>query len=269
MQLANKVIVVTGAGSGIGRELSLQLLKRGAQVAGVDRNPEAMQETRELAGVGTDRMAEYVLNVADRAGCNDLPDKVIAHFGHVDGIINNAGIIQPFKPVADLTDAEIERVLNVNFFGTLYLTRAFLPYLLERPAAHITNISSMGGFLPVPGQTIYGSAKAAVKLFTEGLHSELADTNVRVTVVFPGAIATNISTNSGLIQKKPPKDSPIKPLSAENAAAQILEAIEKDRFRATVGSDARMLDLLYRFRPEYAARFIRKKMKSLLAPDVP
>ena len=98
----------------------------------------------------------------------------------------------------DLDYAAIDRVFDVNWRGTLYMTKTFLPLLLARPEAHIVNVSSMGGFLPVPGQTIYGASKAAVKLLTEGLHSELAGTNVRVTVVFPGAVATNITANSGV-----------------------------------------------------------------------
>ena len=128
----------------------------------------------------------------------------------MDGLVHCAGIIQPFVRLKDLDDAAIERVFNVNWWGTLDLTRAFLPVLLERPEGHIVNTSSMGGFLPVPGQTIYGASKAAVKLLTEGLHAECQGTNVHVTVVFPGAVATNITTNSGV-------DIPISP---EDAAAQ-------------------------------------------------
>ena len=123
--------------------------------------------------------------MSDKAAAEALPQQVIDRFGAVDGIINNAGIIQPMVPVADLDYGVIQKVLNVNFYGVLYLTKAFLPHLKARPEAHIVNTSSMGGFLPVPGQTIYGASKAAVKLFTEGLWSELADTNVKVTVVFP------------------------------------------------------------------------------------
>ena len=98
----------------------------------------------------------------------------------------------------DLDYAAIDRVFAVNWSGTLYLTKTFLPILLARPEGHIVNVSSMGGFLPVPGQTVYGASKAAVKLFTEGLNSECPGTNVHVTVVFPGAVATNITTNSGV-----------------------------------------------------------------------
>jgi short-subunit dehydrogenase len=100
--------------------------------------------------------------------------------------------------IKDLDYAAIERVFAVNWWGTLYVTKTFLPLLLARSEGHIVNVSSMGGLLPVPGQTIYGALKAAVKLFTEGLHSECAGTNVHVTVVFPGAVATNITANSGV-----------------------------------------------------------------------
>lgn len=153
--------------------------------------------------------------------------------------------------------------MNVNFFGTLHLTKAFLPLFLQRPEAHITNISSMGGFLPVPGQTLYGAAKAAVKLLTEGLYAELVDTNVKVTVVFPGAIATNITENSGLGKPKASGNSKLKPLPADKAAEIILEGIEKNRFRVMVGKDARFLDLFYRFNPKSATHFIQRKMKEL------
>lgn len=133
-------------------------------------------------------------------------NKVVAEHGHVDGIINNAGIIQPFVDLNDLGMDRIERVLNINFYGTLYMVKAFLPFLLERPEAHIVNVSSMGGFLPVPGQSIYGASKAAVKLMTEALHSELKGTNVSVSVVIPGGIATDIKKNSDIQYKTETND---------------------------------------------------------------
>ncbi len=198
MRAAGKVIVVTGAGSGMGRELVLELVRRGAKVAGVDINEATLAETVTLAGSGADRVATFALSVTDKAAVEALPAAVEERFGAVDGIINCAGIIQPFVRLKDLDYAAIDRVLGVNWFGTLYMTKAFLPVLLKRPEAHIVNVSSMGGFLPVPGQTIYGASKAAVKLLTEGLHGECAGTPVRVTVVFPGGMATNITTNSGV-----------------------------------------------------------------------
>lgn len=269
MKVQNKVIVVTGGGNGIGRELVLALLARGARVAAADMNETALQETVKLAGAKSDRLSTHVVNVTDRAAVEALPDKVIATHGAVDGLINNAGIIQPFVRVKDLDYAAIERVMNVNFFGTLYMTKTFLPHLLARPEAHIANVSSMGGFLPVPGQTIYGAAKAAVKLFTEGLHSELSNTNVKVTVIFPGAVGTNIAAHSGVTashaaQQNSGKQA-IKPLEPSEAARIMIDGIERNQYRVMVGPDSRMLDLVYRFNAPFAARFIAKQMAALLA----
>jgi short-subunit dehydrogenase len=205
-----------------------------------------------------------------------LPAQVIARFGAVDGVINNAGIIQPFRRLNDLDYATIERVLNVNLLGTLFFIKAFLPRLLERPDAHIVNISSMGGFVAVPGQTMYGAAKAAVKLLSEGLAAELLDTRVRVTVVFPGAVATNITTNSGVgvpgamasASTSRPDAShgggAMKPLSASKAAAIIVRGMERDKPRVFVGRDAALMDKLYRLSPGYASRTIARAMRTLL-----
>src|ERR1700741_243417 len=145
--------------------------------------------------------------------------------------------------------------MNINFYGTLYMIKTFLPHLLTRPEAHIVNTSSMGGFLPVPGQTIYGASKAAVKLLTEGLHSELSGTNVRVTVVFPGGVRTNIMSNSGLADRmgSSSEKGAQTILSANKAAAMIIDGMEQNRYRIVVGKDAKMMDLLYRLNPAYAA----------------
>jgi short-subunit dehydrogenase len=269
MKIQNKVIVVTGGGNGIGRELVLNLLSKGASVAAVDINEAALQETASLAGDKKDKLSTHVLNITDKDAVAVLPEQVISTHSAVDGIINNAGIIQPFVRVKDLDYAAIERVMNVNFYGTLYMTKAFLPHLLTRPEAHIANISSMGGFLPVPGQSIYGASKAAVKLFTEGLYSELLNTNVCVTVVFPGAIGTNIAANSGVgdslkVDSETQRKMPIQPLAPAKAAQIIVEGIEQNRYRVLVGSDSVFMDFIYRLSPRYAANFIFKQMKLLL-----
>ncbi|GAP08944.1 short-chain dehydrogenase of various substrate specificities [Bellilinea caldifistulae] len=270
MKVNGKVIVVTGGGNGIGRELVLLLLTKGARVAAVDINPAALQETVGLAGSRSGQLSTHVADITNREAVAALPAQVIEFHGAVDGLINNAGIIQPFRRVKDLDYAAIQRVLNVNLFGTIYMTKEFLPCLLERPDAHLVNISSMGGFLPVPGQTIYGAAKAGVKLFTEGLYSELLNTNVRVTVVFPGAIGTNIAANSGVTLASPAQtqeqSSRIKPLPPAKAAQMIVEGMEQNRYRVLVGSDARFLDLIYRLSPQWAANYIFKQMQNLL-PD--
>jgi short-subunit dehydrogenase len=264
MRAADKVIVVTGAGSGMGRATALELLRRGARVAAVDRNETTLAETAALAVERPDAIATFGVDITDRAAVDALPGAVVERFGAVDGVINMAGIIQPFVRLNDLDDATIERVFAVNWWGTLHLTRAFLPLLLQRPAGHVVNVSSMGGFLPVPGQTIYGASKAAVKLMTEGLHSELKDTAVRVTVVFPGAVATNITTNSGVAIPNVGGDRARKILSAEQAARIIVDGMERDRYRVMVGSDARSMDRLYRLTPRRAAGFIANQMKDLL-----
>jgi NAD(P)-dependent dehydrogenase (short-subunit alcohol dehydrogenase family) len=266
MKPTHKVIVVTGAGSGMGRALVLALLKRGARVAAVDLNESTLQETVALAGQ-PGKVSAHVVNVSNRQAVEALPAEVIAAHGAVDGIINNAGIIQPFVRLNDLQYDAIERVLNVNLYGVIYMTKAFLPHLLKRPEAHIVNVSSMGGFFPVPGQSLYGASKAGVKLLTEGLYSELIDTNVRVTTVFPGAIATNISQNSGVTIQAPASaesSQSFPTTSAEDAAQIIIDGMERDAFQVYVGRDAKMMNLLYRLSPKRATRFMYGKMKGLL-----
>ncbi len=268
MKVQGKTIVVTGGGSGIGRELVLTLLARGAKVAAVDINEEALQETVKLAGDNGSKISTHIVNITDKAAVEALPAQVIEKHGSVDGVINNAGIIQPFVRVNDLSYNDIDRVFKVNFDGTLYMVKSFLPHFLKRPEAHILNVASMGGFLPVPGQSIYGAAKSAVKLFTEALYAELMNTNVHVTIVFPGAIATNITANSGIDIPKSAegdqKKSGMKTLPASEAAKQILDAMEKNKFRALIGSDAKFMDFIYRLSPKFATGFIAKKMAGLL-----
>ena len=265
MNLADKVVVVTGAGSGMGREVTLELLRRRARVAAVDINEVTLAETASLASGAPDAIATFVVNITDRTAVEALPQAVLDRFGAVDGIINCAGIIQPFVRLNDLDYAAIDRVMDVNFRGTLYMTKTFLPWLLKRPEAHIVNVSSMGGFMPVPGQTIYGASKAAVKLMTEGLHSELRSTNVRVSVVFPGAVATNITANSGVATPAAAAGAKeYKTLAADKAARIILDGMAKNHYRVLVGSDAKMLDRLYRLHPRRAAGFLANQMKDLL-----
>jgi NAD(P)-dependent dehydrogenase (short-subunit alcohol dehydrogenase family) len=267
MKVMDKVIVVTGAGSGMGRALALALLQRGARVAAVDLNEATLKETVALAGPQQDKISSHVVNVSDRQAVEALPGEVIAAHGAVDAIINNAGIIQPFVRLNDLPYEAIERVINVNLYGVIYMTKAFLPHLLKRPAAHIVNVSSMGGFFPVPGQSLYGASKAGVKLLTEGLYAELLETNVRVTVVFPGAIATNISQNSGVTIAAPAASESSQSFpttSAEDAATIIIRGIEEDQFQVYVGRDASMMNRLYRLSPRRATRFMYSRMKGLL-----
>lgn len=267
MKVLNKVIVVTGGGNGIGRELVLTLLTRGAKVAAVDICKEALEDTVKLSGENSKNLSTHIVNITEKSSVEALLDQVITYHGTVDAIINNAGIIQPFVKVNELDYDKIKLVMDVNFYGTVYMTKTFLPYLLERPEAHITNISSMGGFLPVPGQTIYGASKAAVKLFTEGLHSELKDTNVNVTVVFPGGVSTNITQNSEAdVSRKVEQDkkSSYKLLSPGEAAEIIIKGMENDEYRVLAGNDSKLMDFFYRLNPKRAAKLIAKKLSNMI-----
>jgi len=263
MQLADKVFVVTGAGNGMGREVTLQLIRKGARVAAVDLNEANLAETARLAAAGG-RLSTHVVNVADRAAVDALPEKVVALHGQVDGLFNIAGIIQRFVHIEDLAIEEIERVMAVNFWGTLYMDRAFLSLLKARPQAALLNVSSMGGLVPVPGQGAYGASKGAVKLLTETLYAELRGTNVAVTVVFPGGVATNITGNSGVEIPNMPTDKQPKVTSVEDAAAQMIDAVQKGTFRVLIGNDAKMLDRLSRFSPARAITTVADQMKKLL-----
>ena len=162
MELENKVIVVTGGGNGIGREVVLGLLARGSRVAALDLSEAGLKETAELARAGQ-RLTTHVVDITDRAAVLALPEPIAAAHGQVDGLINVAGIIHDFKPVNELAFEDIERVMNVNFWGTVNTVKAFLPGFLERPVAAIVNVSSMGAYGPVPGQTAYGRSASPLK----------------------------------------------------------------------------------------------------------
>jgi short-subunit dehydrogenase len=261
MKSSGKHFLLTGGGNGIGRELALQLLEKGARVTAVDKDAAALDKTcRMVPAHHGSKLIVRVVDISDRTTVEALCKEILEQHGPLDGLINDAGIIQPFVKIAELDYARIEQVMGVNFWGMLYFVKTLLPHLLTRPEAHIVNVSSMGGFLPVPGQTIYGASKAAVKLFTEGLHAELADTRVRVTLVLPGAIATDITRNSGV--EMPDTSMPMLP--ASKAAAMIIAAMERDAYRVLIGKDARTMDILYRLNPVRAARIIRSRMQDLL-----
>ena len=265
MNISGKVFVVTGAGNGIGRVVTQLLVENGATVAGVDLNGEGLAQTAELVGSGA-RFSSHIVNITDREQVLALPAAVLGAHGNIDGLVNIAGVIQKFVKIIDLPFEEIEKVMNVNFWGTMNMIKAFVPVLVERPEASLVNVASMGAYAPVPGQVVYGASKAAVRLLTEGLYAELLDTNVAVTSVFPGAISTNIASNSGVaLAADATADSPAFKMTTPEAAGQaIVTAIRKGSFRVTIGSDASAMDKLARFSPKLAARTIAKQMGSLL-----
>ncbi|MEJ6732580.1 MAG: SDR family NAD(P)-dependent oxidoreductase [Opitutaceae bacterium] len=264
MKVQGKVVVVTGAGSGMGRELTLELLRRGAKVAAVDMRSETLEETKNLAKTISQKVATFPLDITDAKKVAALPAQVKKSLGEADALINNAGIIQPYVMVNDLTMDHIRHVMNVNFDGPIMVIKAFLPGLLKRPEGHILNVSSMGAYVPVPGQSVYGASKAAIKLLTEGLRSELLPTKVGVTVVFPGVIATNIAGNSGMvIPEGAAENSTRKTTAADFAARRMVDAIEHNKPRITIGSDAKLMDRLSRLNPVFAAKLIYKQRADL------
>ncbi|MDC7228511.1 MAG: SDR family NAD(P)-dependent oxidoreductase [Spirochaetales bacterium] len=267
MKLIKKTVVVTGGGSGIGRQLVLQLLNKGNRVAAIDVNQASLDETKQLSGTDAARLSTHVADITDRAAVCSLPEQINEIHKGIDVLINNAGIIQPFVPFNELSYDQIKRVIDINVYGTMLMIRAFLPYLGEQNTAHIVNVSSMGGFLPVPGQTLYGASKAAVKLLTEGLRAELSKTSISVSVVFPGGVSTNITRNSGIstTEAKFQSDKQAnKTTSAESAAATIIKGIEKGSPRILVGKDAKLMDLLSRIAPVKAGRMMAKMMASIM-----
>jgi short-subunit dehydrogenase len=265
MKVSGKVVVVTGAGSGMGRELTLELVRRGAAVAAVDMRVETLAETKKLATDLGGKVATYAMDITDAAAVAALPAKVEADLGAADALINNAGIIQKFVKVNELSMDDAMHVMKVNFDGPLSLIKAFLPGLMKRPEAHLLNVSSMGAYAPVPGQSVYGASKAAIKLLTEGLRSELMGTSVGVTIVFPGSIATNIAQNSGMvIPAGAAENLKIKTTPADVAAREMVDAIENNKPRITIGPDAKFMDRFSRLNPVAAANLIYKQMSNLL-----
>jgi short-subunit dehydrogenase len=268
MRVSGKTIVVTGGGNGIGRQVVLQLLAKGAKVAALDLSAASLAETSQLAK--SDRLSVHGVNLAELDQVVRAKAEINAIHGAVSGVINVAGIIQPFVRVNELSFEQIKKVMDVNFYGLLHVTKTFLPELISQPEAHIANVSSMGGFVPVPGQSIYGASKAAVKLLTEGLYSELKGTKVGVSTIFPGAVATGIALNSGIMTEAQMKEMAAKggaarkTTSPELAASLIIEGIEKGKFHVLIGPDAKTMYLLSRLMPERAANLIYKNMKDLL-----
>jgi NADP-dependent 3-hydroxy acid dehydrogenase YdfG len=250
---AGKVAVVTGAGSGIGQALAVELARSGAKLAISDVDTEGLADTeRQLKAIGAPVKADR-LDVTEREAFLAYANAVNEHFGKVNQIYNNAGIaytgdieVCPFK--------DIERVMDVDYWGVVNGTKAFLPHLIASGDGHVINVSSLFGLFSVPGQAAYNSAKFAVRGFTEALRQEmvLAGHPVAVTTVHPGGIKTAIARNAtvaeGLDRDELAKlfDKRLALTSPQRAARIILEAVRKKRARVLVGADAKALDALVR-----------------------
>ena len=262
MEIKKQNVIVTGAASGLGLELTKQLLLEGANVAAVDINEENLKKM-ELE-LKSKRLKTYKVDMGNTESIKKFREEYKNDYSDVDIIINNAGIIQPFVKVGDLDDSTINKVMNINFFGPLNLIRFFMEDLIkDKKEQYIVNVSSMGGFFPFPGQTIYGASKAALKIFTEGLFAELEKTNVRVMIVLPGAMATNITKNSNVEVSTTEENSSFKMLSPEIGAKEIIKGIKKNKFKIFLGSDSKFLKFLYKINSIWAIRFINKKMNNI------
>jgi NADP-dependent 3-hydroxy acid dehydrogenase YdfG len=250
---AGKVVVVTGAGSGIGQALATELGRSGAKVAISDVDTEGLAVTEErLKAIGAPVKVDR-LDVTEREAFELYADAVKQHFGKVNQIYNNAGIA--YTGDIEVTQyKDIERVMDVDFWGVVNGTKAFLPHLIESGDGHVVNVSSIFGIFSVPGQAAYNAAKFAVRGFTEALRQEMAMAKhpVKVTTVHPGgvktAIARNMTAADGIDIKELAQtfDKKLAGTTPEKAATIILDAVRKNRARVLVGPDAKALDLIVR-----------------------
>lgn len=256
MQINDCVAVLTGAGSGIGRALALALASRQCHLALADINQEGLAETARLAREHGVRVSEHRLDVASREQVAALPQAVLAEHGQVDLLINNAGVALGGH-FHQVSEADFDWLMAINFEAVVRMTRAFLPFLQERPAARIVNVSSLFGLITPAGQTAYCASKFAVRGFSNALRLELQGSNVGVTVVHPGGVATSIATSARVSAAVAPQDVELSRKQAqkllrmppEKAAQIIVTGIERDKPRVLVGNDARILAWLERLLP--------------------
>ena len=250
------VAVVTGAASGIGAALAPALAAKGCHLAICDVNDVGLSRTAEACRDAGAKVSTHILDVADAQACADFPAVVLAEHGQVDILVNNAGVAL-FGRFDEMTLADFEWVMGINFFGVVRLTKAFLPHLQARPAAHIAYVSSIFGVIAPPGQTAYCASKFGVRGFNEALRHELAGSTVTLTSIHPGGVATNIAESARVAQgarvgdpqerrerlarflSKPPAE----------AAADIVEAIEARAPRLLIGNDAKRMELIQRLFP--------------------
>jgi len=257
----NKVIALTGAGSGIGRALAIDLAGRGATLALADRDADGLTETRRL--LGNRPASTTVLDVTDSAALMAFVDGAAAEFGRLDGIINNAGL-SVVAPFADTPRADFDRVMAVNFGGVVEGCRAALPHLRKQAAATgtawLVNISSVFGMMGYPTQSAYSASKYAVRGLTEALYLELGVTDPGICVirVHPGGVKTNVAVNSKRIAGMPGQGSDMDfaaefakaaKTTPEQAAATIIAGMANRQHRVLVGKDAKFIDWMTRLFP--------------------
>ncbi|MFC7504586.1 SDR family NAD(P)-dependent oxidoreductase [Nocardioides sp. CPCC 206347] len=251
----NKVVVITGAGSGIGRALALNFAGKGARLALSDVNEAGLAETVALAEkAGAPDVHSARLDVADRAAFVAYAKDVADHFGQVNVVINNAGVALAGNAV-DLAYDDMDWIVGINFWGVVHGTKEFLPYLIESGDGHVVNLSSLFGLLAIPGQSAYNATKFAVRGFTEALREEMliAGHKVGVTSVHPGGIKTGIARNARVSDKEDKAataklfDEKLAKMTPERAAEIIIKGITKNQARVLVGLDAHALHNFQKF----------------------
>lgn len=262
-KIQGAVAVVTGAGSGIGRALAIQLASLGAELALADVSLERLDETRKL--LGSAKAQVYKVDVADASAVEMFAQAVEKDFGRVSLLINNAGVAL-FGTFAELSLAELEWLIRINFWGVIHGCKFFLPLLRREPEAHVVNISSAFGLFGPPGQTAYCSSKFAVRGFSECLREELRATSVRVTCVHPGGIATRIAEDARVGAAASAEDralnleraSQVLRIPPAKAAQIIIQGVIRDKDRILIGGDAYGIDVLQRLFPARASAMLSK-----------
>ena len=244
--LKDKVVVITGAGSGIGQALAVEAAKQGALLALSDVNEIGLAETAAQAkDAGSADVHTAKLDVADRAAFQAYAEGVVAHFGRVNVVINNAGVALA-GDFTELQYKDIDWIVGINFWGVVHGTKEFLPHLVASGDGHLVNISSLFGLVSMPGQSAYNATKYAVRGMTESIREEqlINKTGVGVTVVHPGGIKTAIARNARVSESEDQAktaelfDKYLARTTAESAAKQILKAVKKNKARLLIGLDA-------------------------------
>lgn len=249
-----RVFVVTGAGNGIGRRVAMEVVSRGGTVAGADLDEAGLRETAALV---TDpaRFSAHVLDVSDSDAVAAFPEQVLAAHGRVDGLFNIAGIAQEFERVGEVSPERMELLFRVNFFGSAWLTTAFLPHLRTRPRAVVEFTSSLAAIVPVPGSAVYGATKSAVAQLAYGLAQDLRqEGRVSVTVAVPGSVWTDLVRKSALELGTNEALARRFATMPEVAAQRIVDATLHGKARAPIGKDAHVYGAVGRVSTRLADR---------------
>ncbi len=270
MDLSKAVAVVTGAGSGIGRELALQLARSGARLAVNDSNEESLAETHRLVEQTGGELIGEAFDVSDRRKMEAFAARVQDHYGQTDIVINNAGVSVGLMRVQEIPRDDFEWVVDVNMWGVINGTMAFLPMLRDRPEASLVNVSSSFGLLGVPLQAPYCAAKFAVRGFTESIRLELLETNICVTLVYPSRVRTNIlrnarhkdkATKEQLVRIFEERESRISP---EDMSRAIIRGMLNRQDEVLFGRSARVYSFASRFVPRSIIKaVVRRRLGTL------